>query len=106
MQLKSDKESSNGNGKNKKKSLKIYICVILAIFGLFSGAIYMQYKTMLKLEVIENQLESEIEEQNKRFNELTEQSKYRDSDEYIEKIAREQLGFVKPNEKLFIDQNK
>ena len=28
------------------------------------------------------------------------------TDAYIEKIAREQLGFVKPYEKIFIDINK
>ncbi|MEG2310586.1 MAG: septum formation initiator family protein [Clostridia bacterium] len=28
------------------------------------------------------------------------------SDEYIENVAREKLGYIKPNEKIFVDANR
>ena len=49
---------------------------------------------------------SEIESKKSLSEYYKEQSKNTTSDEYIEQVARDSLGYVKPYEKVFIDTNK
>lgn len=63
---------------------------------------------MLQPEINQNKekignLNSEIIREEQNLNELDELSKTTDTDEYIEKVAREKLGLVKENEIIFID---
>ena len=51
------------------------------------------------------QLQSDIKTEEKLKKELEEKSAIYSSDYYIEKIAREELGLVMPDEKVFIDAN-
>lgn len=48
-------------------------------------------------------LEEQIEYEGVRQEEVDEMSEMVGTDEYIEKIAREKLGMVKADEKIFID---
>lgn len=50
-------------------------------------------------------LKSEIKTEEELTKELEEKSAIYSSDYYIEKIAREELGLVMPDEKVFIDAN-
>ena len=45
-----------------------------------------------------------MEDETKRTEEIQELEQYMQSDEYIEKIAREKLGLLKENEILFREQ--
>ena len=45
-----------------------------------------------------------MEDETKRREEIQELEQYMQSDEYIEKIAREKLGLLKENEILFREQ--
>ena len=45
----------------------------------------------------------QIAQQQKKLDELDELKTKVDSDEYIEKVAREKLGLIKENEIMFID---
>ncbi|MFW6001477.1 MAG: FtsB family cell division protein [Halanaerobium sp.] len=78
----------------------ITIIIIIALIAAFNF-----YQNMVKLNQIENEVE-EIESQIARAEaeneELKEQIDNTSSDEYIEEIAREKLGLVKPGEKMFI----
>jgi Septum formation initiator len=47
-----------------------------------------------------------IEDEKSKNTELNKQKEQVNSPEYIEKIARDQLGMVKPDEKVFVDINK
>jgi Septum formation initiator len=47
-----------------------------------------------------------IEDEKSKTEELKKQKDQVNSPEYIEKIARDQLGMVKPDEKVFVDVNK
>ncbi len=76
---------------------------LLLVFGM---GLYSRYRV---LESTRQQLEQCRKEQRKIVSkniELVNTINYRDTDEYIEKIARDQLGLVKPNEIVFIDDNE
>lgn len=79
---------------------------------LFAFSIYFVY-TFIEQQVQINKYDSEIEMytadiENKRelVNYYNNQKGNTKSDEYIENVARESLGYVKPYEKIFIDANK
>lgn len=55
-----------------------------------------------QLDLQEEALNSEIRVQQERYQELQALEQYLKSDEYIEAVAREQLGLVKPGETAFI----
>jgi cell division protein FtsB len=50
----------------------------------------------------EDRLQSEIDDLETRYERLRALDDYLNSDEYIEAVAREQLGLVKPGETAFI----
>lgn len=54
----------------------------------------------------EKQIQQSLEAEKKKKMELNARKDYYSSDAYIEKIAREQLGLIKPNELLFINRGK
>lgn len=91
---------------NKGEGRGIYFLIVLVLIAFFSCAIYIQYSYRMELYEKEQELEKKIAEQNELKEELINQSKYYEMDSYVEKIARENLGLVKPNEKIFIDKNK
>ncbi|NLS44906.1 MAG: septum formation initiator family protein [Firmicutes bacterium] len=74
--------------------------------GFFIFAVAFLYlRSYLELVRVKYQItvvEREIEVWEKRCKELHTQIDYLSSDEYIEKIAREKLGLVKPGEIQFI----
>lgn len=89
--------------KGKKRRIRFSaIAVFLVIaFLLIKGA-------MKQPEIIQNQerieaLQGQVEMHEEKLDDLNELSKKVDTDEYIEKVAREQLGLVKENEIIFID---
>ena len=50
--------------------------------------------------------ESEIKELERDINQLTKEIENSDSLEFVEKVARDELGMVKPREIIYIDKNK
>lgn len=81
---------------------------VLAITGIVSVLLVMLYfgGTSLKKEIEEGQkrltvLEQEIEDEEKRTEEIEALQEYMQSDEYIEKVAKEKMGLVKENEIIF-----
>ena len=100
------KKRENINNKiNKKKKIRPVMIV------LFAFSIYFVY-TFIEQQVQINKYDSEIEMytadiENKRelVNYYNNQKGNTKSDEYIENVARESLGYVKPYEKIFIDAN-
>ena len=101
------KKRENVNNKiNKKKKIRPIMIV------LFAFSIYFVY-TFIEQQVQISKYDSEIEMytadiENKRelVNYYNNQKGNAKSDEYIENVARESLGYVKPYEKIFIDANK
>jgi len=91
---------------NKRKKLGFGIYILIAVFLYLSYIAVDQQKLLnaknLELEKIENKIEEE-----KRINEeLKKEKEMIQSDEYKEKVAREKLGMVKKNERVFVDVGK
>ena len=104
MQLETRKEKEKRVKKNRRHtrigllSIAGFVCVFLIIFLIANNN--------LKSKTAENQakieeLQESIEEQKKRSEDLDEQKEYTKTKEYIEKIAKEKLGLVYPNEIIF-----
>lgn len=104
MQLETRKEKEKRVKKNRRHtrigllSIAGFVCVFLIIFLIANNN--------LKSKSAENQakieeLQESIEEQKKRSEDLDEQKEYKKTKEYIEKIAKEKLGLVYPNEIIF-----
>ncbi len=92
--------------KGKKKSKRALsgkvMAVVLTVFSVFVAVnLIWQLNTYAQLKVDKEKLEAEIAEENKKKQEYTNQMEYYTTDEYIEKIAREQLGLVMPDEIVF-----
>ncbi|GFI61757.1 cell division protein FtsL [Clostridiales bacterium] len=75
------------------------ILFIFSIFVVVNTAI--QLNTYVMLRAQKEMLEGQIEEEKLKKEEYSNQMEYYSTDEYIEKIAREQLGLVKPDEIIF-----
>ena len=90
--------------KNQTNSSKINIylilIVLLLIYSLFSGAKALADRNEKLRLITEN--ESVINELNTSISELEEQIANSKSDEFIEKVAREDLGMVKPREIIYV----
>ncbi|RCW41168.1 MULTISPECIES: septum formation initiator family protein [unclassified Halanaerobium] len=99
--------------KTKDFILSPLFITIIAVILFMAGVQY--YQNIKKMERLQNKIErlenniNEAKEENKK---LAEELQNVDSDEYIEKIAREKLGLVKPGEVLVMpvenedDENK
>lgn len=93
--------------KNKKRKTPIrirhIIILLLAINIVYT--LTMQYIIIRKSRVQETEIKAQIEEAKKENDRLREELEKIQSDEYLEKLAREKLGLVKPGEIPFVDVN-
>lgn len=101
------KKSDSNNAQSAKKRKFGIIHIALLLFG-----VYFVY-TLVQQQIQINKYNSQIEMYSadiKTKKELTEyynsQKGNTKTDEYIENVARENLGYVKPYEKIFVDVNK
>lgn len=91
---------------SKRKKSKVYILVTLCVMAYFA---YLMIGQEQIIRDKSNQIASvnqKIEDEKSKTEELKKQKDQVNSPEYIEKIARDQLGMVKPDEKVFVDVNK
>ena len=88
--------------KKEKSSTSKFVGFILAAFSVFVVVnIAIQLNTYVSLKAQKDDLENRIEEEKQKKEEYNNQMEYYSTDEYIEKIAREQLGLVMPDEIVF-----
>ncbi len=81
--------------------------VLWAAVFLYVGYIFVQQQIRLHdLSVEEKQVSAEIEQAQQEQEELNHVMDIMDTDEYIEKVARQKLGFVKPDEQVFVDTSR
>lgn len=92
--------------KKRKKNINI---IHIAVFLFFVYFIYTMFDQQIKINNYNSQIEmyeSDIKAKNDLVEYYSEQSQNIQSDEYIESVAREKLGYVKPYEKIFVDANR
>ena len=92
--------------KKKRKNINIVHIVSIVFIAYFGFTFFNQQLKLNKynsqIEMYEKEIESKhnlVEYYNNKKENIT-------TDEYIESVAREKLGLVKPYEKVFIDANK
>ncbi len=94
-------------GRKTKKRFNGFICLgVVIMIMIFGFAMYVEAEEYF---AVKHQLEAAVKEREAataKNIELINDISYHDSDAYIEKLAREQLGLVKPNEIVYIDENK
>lgn len=94
---------SKKKSKNKIKLGGLLLAVLL---------IYFSYITIQQQKIIEgktqelSEINGLIEEETKLKTKLGEQIKSVNTDEFLEKAARQKLGLVKEGERVFVDINK
>lgn len=88
-----------------RKKIKVNFLVIIFLAAL----IYISYLIVQQQSVLNNYnkeieyYKQKIQAEKEKNEELKEKQDLYTSDEYIENIARDKLGLVKPGEKIFID---
>ncbi len=92
--------------KEKSFSNILVLCFMLVFVCVICFNLYSQARTIYELKQEEIALNTEIEDEKKKNLELNVNQDYYTSDAYIEKVAREQLGLVKPGEIEFINKSK
>jgi cell division protein DivIC len=94
-------------GKKKRKKKVKLIHIFLSFLFLYIAIIYYNQNSMLKeLEAKKEQNIVEIDKLKDEIEDLNSQIENSNSLEFIERIARDDLGMVKPREIIYIDKNK
>ncbi|WP_168190121.1 FtsB family cell division protein [Caloramator sp. E03] len=86
----------------KRRELVIIICILV-----FFGAIFIKQQIIInRLNREYKQFDDQLSKIKMQNEQLSEQFNIMKREDYIEKLARDKLGLVKPGEILFIDRNK
>lgn len=92
--------------KRKSKSRAIWIGILLVV-GIYVGAtLYQQQQEMKDLKQQEEAYLKEIEKLQQDIDHLNQQLEISNDDQYIEKIAREQLKMIGSDEIIIIDMGQ
>ena len=89
---------------NKLVGLAVVVIVIFVVIFFNSRSKEIQARNADDAAKIE-QLESDIEAESKRAEELEEYSKYVNTKQFVEEVARDKLGLVYPDEKVLKEQD-
>lgn len=84
-----------------RKGIKLALFFVLVLAMLFKGVMQIPQIVSGKAEIA--RLQTQIEYEKERQQEISELKDKVNTDEYIEKIATEKLGLVKSNAKIFVD---
>ena len=90
----------------KKGKGTLGILILLFIFLFLSYTAVNQQRIIFNKNLELSRLEEKIAEEKTVNEELKKESEIIQDDEYIEKIAREKLGMVKKNERIYVDIGK
>ena len=96
------------NKRRKKVNIQVLLkrsllCVLVAYICYLFVA---QQFDLSRLAKEGKSLDSQIAEQQQIHEELAQQKEVSGTPEYVERVARDKLGYMKPEEKVFIDAKK
>lgn len=92
--------------KRKKRKFKLIHMVILFIF-LYVGLIFWNQRNLMKnLEARRQEVLGEVQTLEKEIEELNKEIENSGTLQFVEKVARDDLGMVKPREIIYIDKGK
>ncbi len=87
----------------QKNGFKTSHLIVLIVVCLISVVFIKQQITINSNNNEIKTINEQIETENEKAKEIKEKEKRYATDEYVEQIAREELGLVKPDEKVFVD---
>ena len=96
----------NNSKENKKGNINFFHIISIAFIIYFCYTMFDQQLQINKYNSQIEMYENDIENKNKLVDYYSSQKTNITTDEYIEQVARDLLGYVKPYEKIFIDANK
>jgi len=88
---------------SKRKKSNAGMILVIIFLAYFAYLAVGQQKTINFKEMQLKKVESKIDEEKKKNDELKKEKDLLDTDEYVEKTAREKLGMVKKGERVFVD---
>lgn len=90
--------------KRKKSKAGLFILLIFMLY--FAWEMMGQQKILYTKGVALEKLQDKVSEEQKVNEGLKKEQENMNSDEYVEKVAREKLGMVKKGERVFVDTGK
>lgn len=92
--------------KKKKRRLRLVHMVIGFLFIYVGLILWNQRNLMKNLESKKREIMGEVQTLEKEVEDLNKEIEDSDSLQFVEKVARDDLGMVKPREIIYIDKNK
>lgn len=92
--------------KRRKKGFRLKHFIIILIMFWLGKTLISQSIMMKELNARKKQQQEEITKLEEEIKELESEIENKDSLEFVEKVAREELRLVKPREIIYIDINK
>ena len=89
-----------------KNSMRFLIFVLILLVGVVSVQVSRLYKKNTELEKEASALEIQVQHELTEQEELIEYKNYMLTDDYIENVARDKFGLIKPGDTLFIQNSK
>lgn len=90
----------------KTKAILFSTLVLILLTIVISTRISSLYVKDKELKKVEVKLQKQIEEEQEKYIELLKQKEYIKTDKYIEKLAREKFGLVKPGDIIFVNEEE
>jgi cell division protein FtsB len=90
----------------KTKAILFSTLVLILLTVVISIRISSLYVKNKELEEAEVKLEKYIESEELKYIELLKQREYLKSDKYIEELARDKFGLVKPGDIIFVNEEE
>ncbi|MHB8063134.1 MAG: FtsB family cell division protein [Ruminiclostridium sp.] len=90
----------------KQKRFRLWTFILIASICYFTYTLYKLQVNINDREIKNAQLQNNIYSETIKNKQLVQQKSLINSNEFYEEMAREKLGYIKDNEKIYIDTNK
>ncbi|PYG88258.1 septum formation initiator [Ruminiclostridium sufflavum DSM 19573] len=90
----------------KQKRFKLWTLIMVASICYFGYTLYTLQISINEKELKNQDLQKSIYSETVKNQQLLKQKSLINTDEFYEQMAREKLGYIKDNEKIYIDTNK
>lgn len=90
----------------KQKKFKWLTLIVIALVCYFGYTLYTLQISINEKQLKNQELKKNIYSETVKNQQLLKQKELINTDEFYEQMAREKLGYIKDNEKIYIDTNK
>ena len=100
----SEKRARGKKSFNIKKLMVVSVAMVISVY--FVYVLIWQQVTITRKNQEIDALKSQVETATEESERLSQEIENLNDPGYLERIAREKLGLVRPNERVFVDSNK